>query len=53
LLSVRETLPDEMKNNPIAYPDQSTLARCERFINLPQEVLELYDSEWTRLKTAR
>jgi spermidine/putrescine transport system substrate-binding protein len=51
LLSVREALPDEVKNDPVAYPDEKVLENCEFFVNLPQNILDLYDSEWLRLKT--
>lgn len=51
LLSVREALPDEIKNDPVAYPDAKVLENCESFVNLPQNILDLYDSEWLRLKT--
>lgn len=51
LLSVREAQPDEVKNNPVIYPDKEILENCESFINLPQNILDLYDSEWLRLKT--
>ena len=51
LLSVKEALPDEVKNDPVAYPDAEALGRCESFANLPEDTLALYDSEWLRLKT--
>lgn len=51
LLSVKEALPDEIRNDPVAYPSAEALARCESFINLPSDTLVLYDSEWLRLKT--
>ena len=51
LLSVQEALPDEVKNDPVAYPDAEALGRCESFANLPEDTLALYDSEWLRLKT--
>lgn len=51
LLSVREALPDEVKNDSVAYPDEESLKNCEFFVNLPQNILDLYDSEWLRLKT--
>ena len=53
LLSVKDALPDEVKNDPVAYPGQEALARCEAFVNLPEDTLALYDSEWLRLKTAK
>ena len=52
LLSVREELDPEVANDPYAYPDESILANCESFKNLPDEILALYDSEWTRLMLA-
>ena len=52
LLSVREELDPEVSGDPYAYPDESILANCESFKNLPAETLALYDSEWTRLMLA-
>jgi len=45
-----ELLPDEAKNDPIAYPPQEIIDKCESFINLPAETLALYDSLWVELK---
>lgn len=53
LITVKEALPEEIKNNPVAYPSTGVLSSCETFANLPQNILELYDSEWTRLKTTK
>ncbi|MBR1780339.1 MAG: spermidine/putrescine ABC transporter substrate-binding protein [Oscillospiraceae bacterium] len=50
--AARELLDDELKNSPIAYPDEALLANTDTFINLPQETLDLYDSEWVRLMTS-
>ena len=53
LLSVREELDPELVSNPDAYPDSTFLSnRCEVYQNLPQDILALYDSEWTRLMLA-
>ena len=52
LLSVREELDPEVAADPYAYPDESILAQCESFKNLPEDILALYDSEWTRLMLA-
>ncbi|MBQ6824240.1 MAG: spermidine/putrescine ABC transporter substrate-binding protein [Clostridia bacterium] len=49
---VYDALPDEIRNDPIAYPDDSTLAKTEVYINLPQETLELYNTLWNDLKNA-
>ena len=52
LLSVREALDPEVSSDPYAYPDESIMAQCESFKNLPEDILALYDSEWTRLMLA-
>lgn len=47
--AARELLSDDLKNSDICYPDQALLANTDTFINLPQDILDLYDSEWVRL----
>ena len=49
--AARELLSDDLKDSEIAYPDTSLLANDDVFINLPQATLDLYDSEWVRLRT--
>ena len=51
LLSVREALDPEIADDPYAYPDADIMAKCESYAGLPQNILDLYDSEWIRLKT--
>jgi len=50
LKSVKKALDPSISGNPVAYPSDEVLAKCEQFINLPQDILEFYDSEWLRLK---
>lgn len=50
LSTVREALDPEITADPVAYPSDEVLARCETFLNLPAETLQFYDSEWLRLK---
>ena len=45
-----EALDAEVREDPVAYPSDDVLSRCEQFLNLPQDILEFYDSEWLRLK---
>lgn len=47
--AARELLSDDLKNSEICYPDEALLANTDTFINLPQDTLDLYDSEWVRL----
>lgn len=49
---VFDALPDEIKNDPIAYPNDATIAKTEVYTNLPQATLELYNSLWNDLKNA-
>ena len=46
-----EALPEEVKNNPIIYPGKDVLERCETFTNLPQDILDYYDTLWINLKS--
>jgi len=41
-------LDDEAR--AVMYPSQDILARCEYFTNLPQAILDKYDSDWVELK---
>ena len=50
LMSVYEALDEDVRSDTVAYPSDETLAKCEQFLNLPQEILDFYDSEWLRLK---
>lgn len=50
LKSVKEALDPEVTSDPVAYPAASVLERCEAFLNLPEDLLKFYDSEWLRLK---
>ncbi len=50
LLSVREELDPEVKNDPFAYPDKSFMEeQCETFACLPADIRQLYNDEWVRL----
>jgi spermidine/putrescine transport system substrate-binding protein len=47
---VYDALPEEIKNNPIAYPSSEIIQKSEVYSNLPQKTLELYNSLWNDLK---
>ena len=49
---VFDALPEEIKGNEIAYPNAETIAKTEVFTNLPQDILEYYNSLWNKLKNA-
>ena len=50
--AVYALLDEETKNNPIAYPDAETLARCEYFHHSDPELALLMDEKWTEILTA-
>ncbi|MBR6794149.1 MAG: spermidine/putrescine ABC transporter substrate-binding protein [Clostridia bacterium] len=49
---VYDALPDEIRNNAIAYPSDAIIEKTEVYTNLPQEILELYNDLWNDLKNA-
>ncbi len=49
---VYDALPDDIRNDPIAYPDDEIIAKTEVYTNLPQPILELYNDLWNDLKNA-
>lgn len=48
----RDMLPDEIKNNPIAYPDDASLTNTELFTD-PSDVVKTYSRIWTEVKAAQ
>lgn len=45
-----ELLDDEVRNNPVAYPEKSILDRSESFIDLGDDI-KLYDERWIEIKS--
>jgi spermidine/putrescine transport system substrate-binding protein len=45
-------LPEEMREDPVLYPDAETLARGEWFYAQPAAVQRLRDRLWTEVKSA-
>ena len=43
-------LKDKTTENPVAYPSQEVLSKCETFIDLG-ETIKLYDRAWIELKS--
>lgn len=46
---VYEQLDDEVKNDPIHYPSEETIANGETFLNLPEDINEYYNELWTEI----
>lgn len=45
-----DLLSDEMKNDKTAYPSEEIINKSESFLNLPKDVLKMYDEAWTEIK---
>lgn len=45
-----EMLSQEVKSNPVAYPDNTLLDKCESFIDLGDNI-KLYDERWIEIKS--
>lgn len=50
-LEAYEQLDPEQKDDPMVYPPQEVLDRCEVFVNLPEDVMQLQSKLWISLKT--
>ncbi len=51
-LAAKELLDDEIKNNPVIYPDDELLANCQAYVNLDNETNLYMDQLWTELMSA-
>lgn len=47
-----DQLDEETKSDPLLYPSAEVLDKTESYINLPQNILDLYDSLWVALKAS-
>lgn len=50
-LEAYEQLDPEQKDDPMVYPPQEVLDRCEVFVNLPTDIMQLQSKLWISLKT--
>ena len=50
LLVTLKLLDKEITENPVAYPSQEVLNKCETFIDLGDKI-KLYDRAWIELKS--
>lgn len=48
---VREALELDADTDAVMYPESSVLEKCEYFVHLPQETLDLYSELWVKLKS--
>lgn len=49
---VFDSLDDETKNEPLAYPDDEILAKTQVYTDLPKETLEYRQELWTDIKNS-
>ena len=50
-MPARELIPDDIASNKSIYPPQEVMEKLQIFVDLGRD-LQLYNSEWTRIKTA-
>ena len=50
--AAKELMDEELAENPVAYPDEETLARGTAFMSLSQQGSQQMDSLWLTVKTA-
>lgn len=48
---VRDMLELDELSMSVMYPSDEVLASCEAYTNLPQEILDYYDSMWVKVKS--
>lgn len=46
---VYEQLDDSIKNDPVHYPTEETIANGDTFLNLPEDINEYYNELWTEI----
>lgn len=46
-------LDPEMAEDPIMYPDEEVLDKCETYAGLPEEMLKEYDRQWINICLAK
>ena len=51
ITDVWETLDDDLKYSPVAYPSEEVLANTEVFISLPDEINSAMDMAWSDMKS--
>ncbi|MBE6972209.1 MAG: spermidine/putrescine ABC transporter substrate-binding protein [Ruminococcaceae bacterium] len=51
--TAHDIMDPEMAEDPIIYPDEDVLEKCESFGGLPSDVLSFYDHEWIRICLAK
>ena len=51
LKAVFDTLPDEVKNNVIIYPNKKDVDRCENFLNLDKAIAKIMEDLWIKVKS--
>jgi hypothetical protein len=48
----RERIEDpDIKNSPVAFPDQDVLNRCTTFLYLGEEAESMYNDKWNQVKS--
>ena len=50
--AARELMPAEYQNNPVIFPPDDVLAKCEPALYLGEEAIKVRDEIWTRIRAS-
>jgi spermidine/putrescine transport system substrate-binding protein len=50
--AARELMPDDYKQNPVIFPPEDVIAKCEPSLYISEEAIRLRDEIWTRVQAA-
>lgn len=50
--AARELMPEDYKNNPVIFPPDELLAKCESSLYLGEEAIRARDEIWTRVQAS-
>ena len=50
--AARELMPADYQNNPVIFPPEDILAKCEPTLYLGEEAIKVRDEIWTRIRAS-
>lgn len=53
MTAVRNILDEDLKNNPISYPDEAILAKCDTFTSLDDDTNAYQMDAWTKVLSSK
>jgi spermidine/putrescine transport system substrate-binding protein len=50
--AAKDLMPEDYRNNPVIFPSEEVLAKCEPGLYLGEEATKVRDEIWTRIQAA-